>query len=345
MQYFYDWRVYWHQESISMTVAYPMSIPYSWFHHMPTLLVFSQVAEESDLFNIPDLLLVFFKSVGQITILEPRCCLFKLSFLQVWCDNGINWRTYLIMFILHDLIFWVNAWYVKEPKPSGLSYPSIIFLLKLRNIFSRQNGEQSSLPIFRPTPLKKSCMLVPQASSTITTTSRASDDVLVHGWKRNSMLRGPSLVSHKSVWKWTIPICGHLGNRGWSNLGAFSNSICSIRGAPKSQFASDAHPSGESQSWCCRTSRFATTPILRFYVVYPASRADLALLFILLVMYIYIYIYIYGLLIHQRHPPWVLEYGSISPLRFLLLSPPGRRNAADCFVSRENSGVTPGIPW
>ena len=132
MRYLYDWRVYWHQESISMTVAYPMSIPYSWFHHMPTLLVFSQVAEESDLFNIPDLLLVFFKSVGQITILEPRCCLFKRSFLQVWCDNGINWRTYLIMFILHDLIFWVNAWYVKEPKPSGLSYPSIIFLLKLR---------------------------------------------------------------------------------------------------------------------------------------------------------------------------------------------------------------------
>jgi len=158
------------------------------------------------------------------------------------------------------------------------------------NIFSHQNGEQSSLPIFRPTPLKKSCMLVPQASSTITTTSRASDDVLVHGWKRNSMLRGPGLVSHKSVWKWTIPICGHLGNRGWSNLGAFSNSICSIRGAPKSQFASDAHPSGESQSWCCRTSRFATTPILRFYVVYLAYRADLALLFILLVMYIYIYI-------------------------------------------------------
>ena len=137
---------------------------------------------------------------------------------------------------------------------------------------------------FQTNPLKKSCMLVPQASSTITTTSRASDDVLVHGWKRNSMLRGPGLVSHKSVWKWTIPICGHLGNRGWSNLGAFSNSICSIRGAPKSQFASDAHPSGESQSWCCRTSRFATTPILRFYVVYPAYRADLALLFILLVM-------------------------------------------------------------
>ena len=132
MQYLYDWRVYWHQEPISMTAAYPISIPYSWFHHMPTLLVFSQVAEESDLFNIPDLLLVFFNSVGQITMLEPRCCLFERSFLQVWCDNGINWRAQLMMFTLHDLIFWVKAWYVKEPKPSRLSYPSIIFLLKLR---------------------------------------------------------------------------------------------------------------------------------------------------------------------------------------------------------------------
>ena len=107
-------------------------------------------------------------------------------------------------------------------------------------------------------------------------------------------------------------------------------------GAPKSQFASDAHPSGESQSWCCRTSRFATTPILRFYVVYPASWADLALLFILLVMYIS---WIINPSKTSPLSPWVWFYLTSQILAVISARPPKRCRLL-CFQGKQW-----GDPW